>query len=448
MPISHWMTFATFNEQRYFAYPKEKSYDGVVLNANMVAHAREGIAAFLMSKTEGLPYVIDPLTHAFQHEPSAIRNRFNELKTSIASLSQYYGAPVADIAGTRPLVPSDFSDRGVLDGFVGRCLQFQKESLSGKMAESEWNQYLLQPSAALEPLALVSPYLFINEGNFRRWFPTMVAFVASAFKQRGTSKLFVPIVLSKGALISEEIRGFILQYLAEEQLDGFLLWIDDLDESEAAGDTLRALLALARGLKKRPEQHVINLHGGYFSILAGGNLGSGALSGVAHGPEFGEHRAVVPVGGGIPRPKFYVPQLHTRIAYREAQAYLQELGLLADSSTFFENVCDCAECRAVLAAGIGNFTSYGDATVKLVKRDRGFTRMEFPTSVAKQQCLRHYLQRKAREFDFAANSEPAVIMEDLRSGYFLFRDAAPESVGHLAVWAKVFGADMEPAPVF
>jgi hypothetical protein len=444
MAISHWMTFATFNEQRYFAYPKEDSYDGVVLNANMVAHAREGIAAFLMSKTEGLPYLIDPLTHAFQHEPSAIRNRFNELKSSIRSLAQYYGAPVEDIAGTRPLVPSDFSDSKVLDAFVGRCLEFQKESLSGKMADSEWNQYLLQEKNQLEPYALVSPYLFINEANFRRWFPTVVAFVASAYKQRGDSKLFVPVVLSKGALLSEEVRAAILQYLAEEKLDGFLLWIDDLDESEAAGGTLAALLALARGLRKRPEQHVINLHGGYFSILAGGTLGSGALSGVAHGPEFGEHRAVVPVGGGIPRPKFYLPQLHTRIPYREAQAYLNDLGLLEDPTKFFANVCDCAECRAVLAAGIDKFTSYGDATVKLVRRDRGFTRMEFPTSIAKQQCLRHYLERKAREFDFAANSEPRALVEDLRDGYTLFRDIAPESAGHLAVWAKVFGEDLEP----
>lgn len=444
MAISHWMTFATFNEQRYFAYPRENSYDGVVLNANMVAHAREGIAAFLMSKTEGLPYLIDPLTHAFQHEPSAIRNRYNELKSSIRSLAAYYGAPVEDIAGTRPVVPTDFSDPIVLDGFVGRCLDFQKESLSGKMADSEWNQYLLQPKNQLEPTALVSPYLFINEANFRRWFPTVVGFVASAYKQRGDSKLFVPIVLSKGALLSPEIRAAIFEYLAEEKLDGFLLWIDDLDESEAAGGTLAALLELARGLRKRPEQHIINLHGGYFSVLAGGNLGAGALTGVAHGPEFGEHRAVVPVGGGIPRPKFYLPQLHTRIPYREAQAYLKDLGLLEDSATFFANVCDCDECRAVLKDGIDKFTSYGDATVKLVRRDRGFTRMEFPTSIAKQQCLRHYLERKAREFDFAATSEPTVLLEDLRSGYVLFRDIAPESAGHLAVWAKVFGEDLEP----
>src|SRR5207248_8423947 len=141
--------FATFNEQRYFAYPKEGSYDGVVLNANMVAHAREGIAAFLMSKTEGLPYLIDPLTHAFQHEPSAIRNKFENLKSSIRALADYYGAPVQDVAGKRPIIPADFADAKILDEFVGRCLDFQKESLSGKMSASEWNQYLLQAKQEL-----------------------------------------------------------------------------------------------------------------------------------------------------------------------------------------------------------------------------------------------------------------------------------------------------------
>jgi hypothetical protein len=438
------MTFATFNEQRYFAYPREGSYDGVVLNANMVAHAREGIAAFLMSKTEGLPYLIDPLTHAFQHEPSAIRNKFENVKSSIRALADYYGAPVQDLAGKRPISPADFADAKMLDEFVGRCLHFQKESLSGKMSASEWNQYLLQDKKELEPYALVSPYVFINEANFRRWFPIAVRFVASAFQQRGGSKLFVPIVLSRGALLSGEVRDSILQYLADEHLDGFLLWIDDLDETEAAGSTLAAFLALTRGLKKRPSQELINLHGGYFSILAAGNLGGAAISGVAHGPEFGEHRGVVPVGGGIPRPKFYLPQLHARIPYREAQAYLRDLGLLDDTEKFFRNVCDCTECRIVLAPGIEKFTTYGDSTVKLVRRDQGFTRMEFPTSVAKQQCLRHYLERKAREFLFSANADRSDIIEDLRAGYLSFRDIAPESAGHLAVWAKVLaGVDFD-----
>jgi hypothetical protein len=436
MAIDHWMTFATFNEQRYFAYPREKSYKGVIFNANIIAHAPEGIAGFLMSKTEGLQYLIDPLTHAFQHEPSAIRNKSKELKSSIAKLAEYYGAPVQNIAGVRPMAPNDFIAPGVIDAFVGRCLAFQQETLASTMAASEWNQYVLQEKKELGPYALVSPYVYLTEANFRRWLPIALRLSASAFVGRGKSKLFLPIVLSRGALLNPEVRGSVIFQLGQEQLDGYLLWIDDLDETEAAGETLSAFIDLARRIRKRADQEIINLHGGYFSVLAAGTLGKGALTGVSHGPEFGEHRGVVPVGGGIPRPKFYLPQLHARIPYREAQSYLSDLGWLADTSTFFNNVCDCSECKSVLAEGIENFTSYGDATVKLVKRDRGFTRMEFPTSVAKQRCLRHYLERKAIEFEFASTADSAAIVEDLRRGYVAFRDIAPETADHLSIWAK------------
>lgn len=445
MAIDHWMTFATFTEQRYFAYPPDAPYSGVIFNANMVAHAPDGIAGFLMSKTDGLQYLIDPLTHAFQHEPSAIQNRYGVLKSSIDSLSQHYGLPVSETAGKRPSSPQDFLQENVLDGFVERCFLFQRERLSSTMAASEWNQYLQQEKGELEPYALVSPYFYITEANSRRWLPIAVRMAAAAHSQRGSSKLFLPIVLSRGVLLDQELRNAIIMFFAQEALDGYLLWIDDLDETEAAGNTLSAFLDLARRLRRRPDQEIINLHGGYFSILAAGTLGKRALTGVSHGPEFGEHRGVVPVGGGIPRPKFYLPQLHARISYRDAQAYLNELGYLESPEKFFSEVCNCSECRAVLSSGVDKFTSYGDATVKLVKRDRGFTRMEFPTSVAKQQCLRHYLERKALEFRFAADSDSSLILDDLRAGYLAFREIAPETSGHLAIWAKALtGEDLAP----
>ena len=73
MSVDHWMTFGTFAEQRYFIYPSPDTYTGVIINANMVAHAPSGLAAFLLEKTrKDFPYIIDPLTHAFQHDVSIL----------------------------------------------------------------------------------------------------------------------------------------------------------------------------------------------------------------------------------------------------------------------------------------------------------------------------------------------------------------------------------------
>ena len=88
--IDHWMMFGTFGQQRHFVYPSPETYRGVIINANMAAYAPAGLAAFLMEKTQGLRYIIDPLTHAFQHEPTAIQNDDGEVKTSFQKIFIIY----------------------------------------------------------------------------------------------------------------------------------------------------------------------------------------------------------------------------------------------------------------------------------------------------------------------------------------------------------------------
>src|SRR5439155_1265305 len=148
-------------------------------------------------------------------------------------------------------------------------------------------------------------------------------------------------------------------------------------------------------------REVINLHGGYFSVLAAGKLGNGAMSGVCHGPEFGESRAVVPVGGGIPIARYYLRHLHTRVRYRDALRYLRLKGWLIDAATFHVNVCDCEECVATLSGDPANFIKYGTGTAKEVRRGGGITRIEYPSGETKLRCLKHYLQKKKFEYQFA-----------------------------------------------
>ena len=100
MSIDHWMMFSTFAEQRYFAYPDAVDYQGVVINANMAVHAPAGLAAFLLGKTgEETRYVIDPLTHAFQHDPGVISNPEGQTRASILEVARRYGGPVAEHVG-------------------------------------------------------------------------------------------------------------------------------------------------------------------------------------------------------------------------------------------------------------------------------------------------------------------------------------------------------------
>jgi hypothetical protein len=442
MSVDHWMTFSTFAEQDHFSYPEKNAYQGVIINGNMAAYAPAGLAAFLLEKTSAdTSYLIDPLTHAFQHDPGLIEGVDGRPKASIQKMADAYGAPVSDYVGFKPLLPENFESRKLLDAFVARCINYQKCQLSDYMKESDAAKYLLDPDTSLPPYAIIAPYFYLTETTIHEWLPVNFRAALSTVNQlEGTAKCFAAIVVSQGVLLAPDLIAHILSTFSGVRLDGFLLWADNLDEQSAAGAELNGLLTLARGLRGGGSREVINLHGGYFSILAAGPLGDGAMSGVAHGPEFGEFRSVVPVGGGIPISRYYVPKLHSRMRYREAAAIFREANWLSSAEEFHGNVCDCVECKSVLDGDPGNFTKFGEGNAKQVRRRHGIVSIDFPTKEAKARCLRHYLQRKHREYAAASKAPREALLKNLRDGEIEYRDLVGLSgVAHLQLWRKVFG---------
>src|SRR5215213_6431298 len=164
MPIDHWMMFATFAEQRHFIYPSKQTYQGVIINGNMVAHAPDGLAAFILERTDAIRYIINPITHAFQHDPSYLTDTEGNLKSSIHTLVEIYGEPLKSIIGRRPVLPRDLRDDTVFSAFVKRCLEFQDQKLAASMAQSDVMKYL-EFDASKEkigsPYALVPPFFYI-----------------------------------------------------------------------------------------------------------------------------------------------------------------------------------------------------------------------------------------------------------------------------------------------
>jgi hypothetical protein len=436
--IHHWMTFGTFGQQRYFVYPTPRTYRGVIINANMAAHAPAGLGAFLVEKTGGLPYIIDPLTHAFQHDPALLQNDEGELKSSFDELATRYGGPLREHAGTRPLLPSDFKSGAALQKVVTQCLDFQQTQLANSMATTDAMKYLDETEESLRPYALVAPYFYMTETTLDRWLPVCSEVAGIAASSSSGNRVFSAVVVSQGVATSERARRKIIDKMADVPVSGFFLWVDDLDEVAAGSDELRGLVDLARGLRGDAKREVINLHGGYFSVLAAGRLGSFAMSGVSHGPEFGEHRSVIPVGGGIPIARYYIPCLHSRVRYRDTLRLLRAKGWLSDAETFHSNVCRCDECVATVDGRIENFREFGRGTVKPVRRGTGIVRIEYPTEETKRRCLRHYLQSKAIEYQFSATASPDLIRDDLRKGVSAFRDIAGlDQVAHLELWEQV-----------
>lgn len=442
MSVEHWMTFGTFAQQDYFEYPKVGTYSGVVINANMAAAYPAGLAAFLLEKTRGMKYLIDPLTHAFQHSPEVLTDSDGEPKKAMRVLADAYGEPVSTSIGEDALLPDAFRTEKVLEPFVRRCVDFQLQWLPKFMLQADAAKYLDDDEKSQPPYAVVAPYFFLTETTLDDWLPVVVraAKIASKFGAAEGFSVFAGVVVGQGIILDASASRKIADALAEVPLAGYMLWIDDLDEEVANEAELAGFLRLSRLLRGtgKEKREVLNLHGGYFSVLAGGNGGSGSLSGVAHGPEFGEHRGVVPVGGGIPIARYYLPALHVRSRFRDAVRILRRKGWLASAAAFHENVCACTACKEVLEGDADHFQRFGESTVKSVRRKHGIVRIDFPTTEAKKRCLLHYLQRKNKEF-VAANDAPKKVLLDA-----LEHEAAEyspvvglEGVAHLRRWKKV-----------
>ncbi len=441
MSIDHWMTFSTFAEQDYFAYPGMGTYNGVIINGNMASYAPAGLAAFLLEKiSRETSYLIDPLTHAFQHDPGLIKGPNGRTKASIRSMAKAYGYPVSESVGSRPLQPENFDNDDDLSTFVTQCLKYQNCQLAEKMKESNAARYLSSESELL-PYAVVAPYFYMTETTIDEWLQVNVrAARLTVNHTEKDQKCFAAIVVSQGVILDDALIEKISSEFSDIELDGFLLWVDNLDEQSAAGAELTGMLNLAKSLRKDRSREVINLHGGYFSILAAGVLGNGAMSGVAHGPEFGEYRSVVPVGGGIPIARYYVPKLHARVRYREAVSIFRQAEWLLSANAFHKKVCGCRECRSILNGDAGNFVKFGEGTPKQVRRRHGIVTIDFPTREAQERCLRHYLEVKHIEYKAALDAPREMLLTNLRTGESQFREFVGNSgVAHLKLWRKVFG---------
>ena len=116
-------------------------------------------------------------------------------------------------------------------------------------------------------------------------------------------------------------------------------------------------------------------------------------------------------------------------------------GWLSSTESFYHNVCDGKECRAVIGNNIENFRLYGEAETKFVKRGAGYVTIEFPTNETKHRCLKHYLNMKKKEYDFIDDSSLAETISDLEKAIKEFQDVLGlEGVSYLINWRDILAS--------
>lgn len=448
----HIVRYGIAADQKYLVGSLLNTYDELVINGRMVAHMAAGLALFLGQRALGKRYLIDPETHAFQHgieylQSGSAHDEGNDqlestttssevrLKKSIEKMIVAYGDPIARVVGDKKsILPQDFSDPGERRDFCQRVLQFQMNAIAGKAEEGEDAEYyeFLQEKGILRnsrfsPSLLIAPYFCMDGNTFDDWIGANISCAQDsiAVSRELNIPLGVQIVISQSVLSDDGQRNRIVKEYGQLAPTTFLLWIDSFSEHEVSAGLLEAFVEMSQGLKEGGSR-IISLYGSYFSIML---CHIGILDGVTHGLEYGEERAFVPVGGGIPTAKFYLPALHMRLRPEDAIRAVRALGGFESVDAFLNSVCDCDRCRSVIT------TNPKEEFGRYLRMKRVNTR-NVPYPETKDNSVTHYMLCKGREF--AASPGIGEIADALRvSGEKLRRYVGAENTDHCKKWADV-----------
>lgn len=441
-------------DQKYLLDPFAATYDQLVVNANMLAHMPSAMSQFLSTRCRK-QFIIDPQTHAFQqaieHLLSTSKKSSGELKRSWKTLIAAYGEPLTsaiDSDDPRSLLPSDFTDDNIGD-FCRRVLLFQKNKVTQEISEGEDAEYITfvaQETGAANlgsapPFLLVAPYFFIGGNLQDEWLKVNASCIATSRKIVNEENYQLPlaaqVVISKEVLSDKDLRRSVADAFLDARPDVVLFWIDSFSEQFASRAQLEYFIEFVDMLS-RTQAPVVNLYGGFFSVAQArvGKL-NGKLCGICHGLEHGESKPVIPVTGGIAVAKFYSNNLHHRLPVRVAYSEIHALDAFKTSTDYYNKICNCEQCRTIIGdKPREDFQAYSESTSKFIARSGMRVSMEFPTARASDNCTRHYMWCKAREYrDVFTRDE---LKETLKRAHnVLVKYVGSEFASHANIWSTL-----------
>lgn len=447
----HIVRYGTAADQKFLVGDFLETYDQLVINAKMVAHMPAALASFLTQRTKNKPYFIDPQTHAFQHDLSFLESSSEhsqgELKRSIKTLLAAYGDPVDSQVRRKsePVLPQNLHNGRVRAGFCERVLNFQASALADEATQTDSAKYYnflrqQDPDRAVDPFGptiLVAPYFFMSRNTFDDWLQVNIdcAMDSITYARSRKAKIAVQVVCDRDVLGLRAMRETMEKAYAALSPDVFLIWIDQFSDQDASEQELSSFIALLNALGNSAP--TVNLYGGYFSVaLVHCNIVP-TLCGVAHGLEYGEDRGVVPVGGGIPTAKFYIPPFHSRFLFRDSLRVIRAMGGFASSAAFFKKVCSCKECMAIIRNNPKEeFAEYGRTRpVSFIRRNQPIV-SEFPLPETREHSVRHYMWGKDQEYRVPIPTDDLLTQLD-RGQSILAKTLGLERAAYCKTWRKV-----------
>ena len=312
-------------------------YYGITISAHLLSYTPTSVVQ-LVTATEK-PFFVDPMTFVFARD---IKNicRNGSIRRSYKKLIDEYGSPFGNCTPDGRLSPNCFKRRdGTMDDVLiadvcRRVLDFQTSRFRVTTPFSKYFKLLGETKTPFSPYPafLVAPYFFA-ESYESAWYSISLKFALQARAMKGGNQLYPVICISKDIIYDNEKVIQIVQDYAG--FDGYLLWVDDLDEEHVSPMLLAGLKTLISQLSAYGKP-IDSLYGGYLCDL----LGKFGLTGYSSGICYGEQRSVDAKGGGAGN-RYYVPTVHLKISEDLANAFF------AESTRNNNLMCQCQTCNEI-----------------------------------------------------------------------------------------------------
>ncbi len=450
---THIYHYNTHAEKRFFLGPEHHElYDMIALNGNIVSHTTAGIAGFIA--TAGKDFYINPQTCAFQHATIHLKRDVSdkkigekpryEFKPSIIKLAtERLGGAFSDVISLdRPIKPAVFLNNDghirdeAIDAVCNKVGEFQLRTMIDELDEEA--REFIGDYSNLQPKFLIAPYFYLSPHNWLEWLKINIACYQRTKSIFRELPIYLCLVVSKEVLHNHDV---IIDEISKVKPDGILLWIDELIEETLLESEIKKYIQFLQGLKQNTET-IYNSHGGYLSNLLCHTQIGPLLNGVGHAMNYGEHRPIIPIGGGIPMARFYLYSIHSRLRFGDAAGIITAKGWLDSTTKYRKNVCKCHQCKELIEEK-GSvelaFDGYGQSNpVTIARRSGTIVALEYPTREARQAAIRHYLYNKAKEFDDIHHKNFNELVGYLKNTYDeITLDLSEDYVSHLLTWHKV-----------
>lgn len=442
------LRYNTGNDKQAFVKFKDK-FDTVIFNAAIVAYSGSAVADLV--SVHKRQYIIDPQTHIFQHDLSAIQSqnkktKEKQIKKSILKYLDEMPEKLRDII-VKELRPLNLSDlRGAIKEFTSAVYKFETEYVNTYITNKEYDKYLKFAGVGPEPQLIIAPYFMLKKDYAKKemleWLQINRQCLDEYIIQNNAKyQVAAQLVLDKDVLLSSDYIQQIKTTYNREGFEYLFVWIDNFSSFDANEKERRAfysLLCSVKEINKKP----IMAYGGYDSILLCNRSITNKLYGVAQSVGYGESRDITPVGGGLPVNKYYFYPIHRRVRFDEAAAMLSEKGYFSRvksssgyAQDYYKNICDCNQCKDIIKNNIDNFNQYNESIPFVMKGRYGDVSRNRPTTNANLIAAMHFLFCKIREWDEIIEKDKATLIEELLSNIKLYY---PQAYKDTKAWCELY----------